>query len=138
MHMNEGPVQRFSLFSSQADIMPIQYCPKVSWQSVASLDSQVDSRFLRESSVENREPFIENQEPVKENRELLIENRIEDWVSRLWKQIASHDWFLDNLTLSEQNEPQAATPVLRERMYASKREKSKQFIGEKCVLKYFL
>ena len=39
--------------------------------------------------------------------------------------------------LSEQNEPQAATAVLRERVYASEREKSK-LIGEKCVLKYFL
>ena len=39
--------------------------------------------------------------------------------------------------LSEQNETQAATPVLRERIYASKREKSK-LIDEKCVLKYFL
>ena len=112
----------------------IQYRSKVSWQSVASLDSRLDSRFLRESSIENREPFIENREPAIENRELLIENRVED---RVWKQRFSHDWFLDNFTLSAQNEPQAATPVLRERVYASEREKSK-LIGEKCVLKYFL
>ena len=46
-----------------------------------------------------------------------------------------NDWFLD-FTLSEQNEPQAATPVLK-RMYASKRQKNK-LISEKCVLKYFL
>jgi len=52
----------------------VQYRSKVSWQSVASLDSRLDSRFLRELSIENREPFIENQEPVIENRELLIEN----------------------------------------------------------------
>ena len=63
------------------------------------------------------------------NRELLIDNRVED---RVWKQRFSHDWFLDNFTLSEQNEPQAATPVLREWVYASEREKSK-LISEKCV-----
>jgi len=44
----------------------------------------------------------------------------------------SHDWFLDNFTLSEQNEAQAATPVLRKQIYSSKGEKSK-LIGEKCV-----
>ena len=110
----------------------IQHRSKVSWQSVASLDS----RFLQESSIENREPFIENPEPVIENRELLIENRVEDRVSRVWKQRFSHDWFLD-FTLSEQNKQQPATPVLRERIYASKREKS-LLIGEKCILKYFL
>lgn len=48
----------------------VQYRSKVSWQAVAS----VDSRFLRESSIENREPFTENWEPVIENQELLIEN----------------------------------------------------------------
>ena len=105
----------------------VQYRSKVSWQSVASLDSRLDSRFLRESSIENREPVIEN-------RELLIKNRVED---RVWKQRFSHDWFLNNFMLSEQNEPQSATPVLRERVYASEREKGK-LIGEKCVLKYFL
>ena len=114
--------------------------------SYSTVQKEVDSlrcqsrfsiRFLRESSIENREPFIENREPVIENWELLIENRVEDRVSRVRKQRFSHDWFLDNFTLSELTEPQAATPVLHEQMYASKREKSK-LIGEKCVLKYFL
>ena len=105
------------------ELLKIQYRSKVSWQSVASLDS----RFLRESSIDNREPVIEN-------RELLIENRVKD---RVWKRRFSHDWFVDNFTLSEQNKPQAATPVLRERLYASEREMSK-LIREKCVLKYLL
>lgn len=52
----------------------VQYCSKVSWQSLASLDSRLDSRFLRESSIENRKPFIENREPVIMNWGLLIEN----------------------------------------------------------------
>ena len=89
-----------------------------------------ESRFLTRSSIpariEYREPFIENREPVIHNREILIENRV-------WKQRFSHDWFLD-FTLSDQSEPQAATPVLR---VASQWKKSK-LIGEKCVLKYFL
>ena len=115
----------------------VQYRSKVSWQSVASLDSRLDSRFLQELSVENRERFIENREPLIENRELLIKNLGKDRDLRVWKQRFSDDWFLYNFTLSEQNEPQAAKPVLREQIYASKREKS-QLIGEKCVLKYFL
>ena len=67
----------------------------------------------------------------------LIYLILQDRVSRVWKQRFSHDWFLNNFTLSEQNEPQAATPVLREQIYAWKQEKS-QLIGEKCALKYFL
>ena len=45
-----------------------------------------ESRFLWESSIKNWEPFIENRAPFIENRELLIENRVEDRVSRVWKQ----------------------------------------------------
>ena len=52
----------------------VQYLSKVSWQSVASVDSRLNSQFSIPARIEYREPFTENREPVIENRELLIEN----------------------------------------------------------------
>ena len=118
----------------------IQYCSKVSWQSVASLDSRLNSRFSIPARIEYRESRTFHRESRTfhwESRTCYRESRTLKRVSQVWKKRFSHDWFLDNFTLSEQNGPQAATPVLRERIYASKWEKSK-LIGEKCVLKYVL
>ena len=38
----------------------MEYRSKVSWQSVVSLASWLDSRFLHESKIENQEKVIEN------------------------------------------------------------------------------
>ena len=67
----------------------LQYCSKVSWQSVASLDSWHNSWFSIPAQIENQELRIEN----KLSR---IESRIKS--CRTENKRLTHDWFLANFT----------------------------------------
>ena len=67
----------------------LQYCSKVSWQSVASLDSRHNSRFSIPAQIENQESRIENKLST-------IESRIKSCCTE--NKRLSHAWFLDNFT----------------------------------------
>ena len=67
----------------------LQYRSKVSWQSVASLDSQRNSRFSIPAQIENQESRIKNKLSTIESR---IKSR---WTEN--KRL-THAWFLDNFT----------------------------------------
>ena len=67
----------------------LQYRSKVSWQSVASLDSQRNSRFSIPARIENQESRIKNKLSTIESR---IKSR---WTEN--KRL-THAWFLDNFT----------------------------------------